>query len=117
MRVRLRLQRFGRKKSPFYRIVAAPCAFKRDGRFLEIVGLYHPTVKESADQVRLDEQKILSWLEKGASPSETVRRILSSSGIWKKYADEASERKRERIKKKNQNRKSKNKKGEKVLSK
>ena len=107
MRVRLRLQRFGRKKSPFYRIVAAPYAFKRDGRFLEIVGLYHPTVKNPADQVRFDETKILFWLNQGASPSETVKQILSSAGLWKKYADEVLEKKRKRIKRKNQKKKEK----------
>ena len=105
MRVRLRLQRFGRKKAPFYRIVAAPYAFKRDGRFLEIIGLYHPTLKETAEQVRLDEEKILAWLNKGASPSETVKQILSDSGIWAKHTEEASKRKQAKGKKKSKGKK------------
>ena len=105
MRVRLRLQRFGRKKAPFYRIVAAPSAFKRDGRFLEIIGLYHPTLKETAEQVRLDEEKVLAWLNKGASPSETVKQILSGSDIWAKHMEEASRRKQARGKKKSKGKK------------
>ncbi len=102
MRVRLRLQRFGRKKLPFYRIVATSSSVKRDGRFLEIVGIYHPTIKDLSNQIKLNEEKILSWLNKGASPSETVKKILSNTGLWKQYTSEASDRiKTKKQKKKN----------------
>ena len=66
MLVRLRLQRFGRKKLPFYRVIAASSTVKRDGKFLDILGLYHPTVREESKQVRLDQEKIFEWLKRGA---------------------------------------------------
>ena len=86
MTVKLRLQRYGTKKKPYYRIVAATSTVKRDGQFLDIVGLYHPLVKEG-QQVRLEKDKIATWLSKGAQPSDTVRNILSKAGIWKPFAE------------------------------
>ncbi len=84
VQVKLRLQRFGSKKRPFYRIVAANSQDKRDGKFLDIVGIYHPLVKEG-EQTRLDTEKINQWLARGATPSETVQSILSRAGIWKEH--------------------------------
>lgn len=86
MTVKLRLQRYGTKKKPYYRIVATTSTVKRDGQFLEIVGLYHPLVKEG-QQVRLEKDKIDTWLKKGAQPSDTVKNILSKAGIWKPFAE------------------------------
>lgn len=86
MTVKLRLQRYGTKKKPYYRIVAATSTVKRDGQFLDIVGLYHPLVKEG-QQVRLEKEKIDTWLKKGAQPSDTVKNILSKAGIWKPFAE------------------------------
>ena len=86
MTVKLRLQRYGTKKRPYYRIVATSSTVKRDGKFLEIVGLYHPLVKEGS-QVRLEKEKIETWLQKGAQPSDTVRNLLSKAGVWKPFAD------------------------------
>lgn len=86
MTVKLRLQRYGTKKKPYYRIVATTSTVKRDGKFLDIVGLYHPLVKEG-QQVRLEKEKIATWLGKGAQPSDTVRNILSKAGIWKPFAE------------------------------
>ncbi len=86
MTVKLRLQRYGTKKRPYYRIVATSSSVKRDGKFLEIVGLYHPLVKEGS-QVRLEKEKIETWLSKGAQPSDTVRNLLSKAGVWKPFAD------------------------------
>jgi len=86
MTVKLRLQRYGTKKKPYYRIVAASSTVKRDGQFLDIVGLYHPLVKEG-QQVRLEKDKIVNWLGKGAQPSDTVKNILSKAGIWKPFAE------------------------------
>lgn len=77
--VKLRLQRFGTKKRPFYRIVAANIRDRRDGRFIEIVGLYDPiNAKES---VRLEKEKIQAWIGKGAVPSDTVAALLKKNGI------------------------------------
>ncbi len=100
MQVKIRLQRFGTKKRPFYRIVAASEANKRDGQFLEIVGLYHP-LSPADKQIRLDKEKITAWLNKGALPTSTVEGILRRDGEWKVFFDA----KAARIKKKNDKRK------------
>ncbi len=75
MAIKIRLTRGGRKKRPFYRIVAANSGAKRDGRFLEILGTYDP-LKDPAE-VRINRQKLDKWLSRGAKPSDTVRSILS----------------------------------------
>ena len=85
MAVKLRLKRMGSKQKPFYRIVAADSRFPRDGRFIEVVGTYNPIKGDTC--VTLDEEKALSWLNKGAQPTDTVRNILSNAGIMKKYAE------------------------------
>ena len=85
MAVKLRLKRMGSKQKPFYRIVAADSRFPRDGRFIETVGTYNPI--KGKDVVTLDEEKILTWLSNGAEPTDTVRSILSSKGVMKKYAE------------------------------
>ena len=85
MAVKLRLKRMGAKQKPFYRIVAADSRSPRDGRFIETVGTYNP-IKTPAE-INIDEEKALSWLSKGAQPSDTVRSLLSNAGIMKKYAD------------------------------
>lgn len=59
--VKLRLQRYGTKKRPYYRLVATASTSPRDGRFIEIIGTYHPIDKEN--QVKIDEEKALKWLE------------------------------------------------------
>ena len=80
--VKIRLQRFGAKKRPFYRIVAAESTCPRDGRFIEIVGLYHPIEK---DDLKIDEEKALKWLQNGAQPTDTVKSLFSRVGIIEKY--------------------------------
>jgi small subunit ribosomal protein S16 len=74
--VRIRLKRFGTKKRPFYRIVVMDSRTARDGRVLEEVGLYHPIEKEGK-QVKISMDKVKGWLAKGATPSDTVKQILS----------------------------------------
>ena len=86
--VKLRLQRFGTKKKPFYRVVAADSKKPRDGRYLEIVGVYDPT-KEPA-YVNIDQEKILKWLRNGAQPTDTVRSLLSKAGIIRQFVAEKS---------------------------
>ena len=83
--VKLRLKRMGAKKAPFYRIVAADSRDRRDGRELEIVGTYDP--KANPALVKIDEEKVIKWLNNGALPTDTVRTILSKNGIMKKYAE------------------------------
>ncbi len=83
MAVKLRLKRMGAKQKPFYRIVAADSRKPRDGRFIEIIGTYDPIVKEN--NVTIDEEKALMWLNNGAEPTDTVKNILSNAGIWAKF--------------------------------
>ena len=82
MSVRLRLRRLGRKKKPFYRIVAADQRSPRDGRFIEVLGYYNPL--EVPHKIELKEDRVLYWLDKGAQPSDTVRSLLRQKGIWLK---------------------------------
>lgn len=84
--VKLRLQRFGTKKKPFYRIVAADSRKPRDGKFLEIVGVYDPT-KEPA-YVNIDNEKALQWLNDGAQPTDTVKNLFSKAGIIRQFVAE-----------------------------
>ncbi|MFB9770543.1 30S ribosomal protein S16 [Lactiplantibacillus modestisalitolerans] len=83
MSVKIRLKRMGSKKNPFYRIVVADSRSPRDGRFIAQVGTYNPLTQP--EQVKLEEEDILGWLNNGAQPSDTVKNILSKAGIMKKY--------------------------------
>jgi small subunit ribosomal protein S16 len=84
--VKLRLQRFGSKRKPFYRVVAADSKKPRDGRYLEIVGVYDPT-KQPA-YVNIDQEKTLKWLNSGAQPTDTVKSLLTKEGIIRQYLAE-----------------------------
>lgn len=79
MAVRIRLTRMGAKKRPFYRVVVADSRMPRDGRFLEILGTFNP-LKDPAE-IRIDSEKTLSWLRKGAQPSDTVKNLLIKAGV------------------------------------
>ena len=82
MVVRLRLQRFSRTHSPFYRMVAANSKAPRDGKFLEIVGTYNPIAnKAGMKEIRLKEDRLKYWLAVGAQPSDRVSWILGKFGI------------------------------------
>ena len=83
MAVRIRLQRHGRKKRPFFRLVAADARAQRDGVFLERLGHYNP-MTDPAD-VFIDEEKALKWLRRGAQPSDTAKRLLTQNGILMKF--------------------------------
>ena len=91
MAVKLRLKRMGSKQKPFYRIVAADARSRRDGRFIETVGTYNPL--KNPTEIKVDEEKALTWLNNGAQPTDTVRSILTESGIMKKYADSKTKKK------------------------
>ncbi|MEO7313444.1 MAG: 30S ribosomal protein S16 [Chitinophagaceae bacterium] len=79
MPVKIRLQRHGSKKRPFYFIVVADARAPRDGKFIQKIGTYNPLTVPATIQV--DRQKALDWLHKGAQPTDTVRRILSFKGV------------------------------------
>ena len=79
MAVKMRLQRHGSKKRPFYFIVVADARAPRDGKFIQKLGTYNPLTVPAT--IQLDRQKALDWLHKGAQPTDTVRRILSFKGV------------------------------------
>ncbi|HLT68985.1 MAG TPA: 30S ribosomal protein S16 [Acidimicrobiales bacterium] len=83
MAVKLRLMRMGKKKQPTYRVVAADSRSPRDGRFIEIVGSYDPRREPSV--VRIDNDKAVDWLRKGAQPTDAVRKLLEISGAWQQF--------------------------------
>ena len=79
--VKIRLRRMGKKKAPFYRIVVADSRSPRDGRFIEEVGYYNPMTDPI--EIKVESEKIQKWLESGAQPTETVKSLLTKSGIIK----------------------------------
>ena len=79
MAVKMRLQRHGSKKRPFYFIVIADGRSPRDGKFIQKLGSYNPLTVPAT--IQIDRQKALDWLQKGAQPTDTVRRILSFKGV------------------------------------
>lgn len=81
MSVKIRLKRFGTKKRPFYRIVVMNSRAPRDGKTLDEVGLYHP-IEAEGKQIRLDEEKIKQWIDKGVLPSLTVKKVLNKNNIF-----------------------------------
>jgi small subunit ribosomal protein S16 len=82
--------RMGKKKQPTYRVVAADSRSPRDGRFIEIVGIYDPRRDPSA--IRIDNDKAVDWLRKGAQPTDSVRKLLVISGAWEAYSGQAPSR-------------------------
>lgn len=76
MSVKIRLKRLGTKKRPYYRIVVMDSRAPRDGKALEEVGFYHP-VEMAEKQLVIREERIREWIEKGARPTETVRKLLN----------------------------------------
>ena len=79
--VKIRMKRMGRRHRPFYRISAMDTRKPRDGRVIEELGHYDPIEKDEGKQVKLKEDRIRYWLEKGAMPSDTVRDLLKRNGI------------------------------------
>lgn len=92
MAVKIRLMRMGAKKSPFYRLVVADSRAPRDGRSIETLGHYDSTTEPAV--IKIDEEKAISWLQKGAQPTDTVKSLLSKTGIMKKW-DELKRNKKE----------------------
>lgn len=85
MAVKLRLQRYGATKRPYYRLVATNSTSPRDGRFIEVIGTYHPIEKENV--LKVDEEKALNWLAKGAQPTDTVKSLFNKLGINEKFVN------------------------------
>ncbi len=88
MAVKIRLARGGSKKRPFYQVVVADERCPRDGRFIEQLGQYDPRQEEPL--LNLKEDRALEWLNKGAQPTDTVRRLLRGAGVWAKFKTKAT---------------------------
>ncbi|MFM8602383.1 MAG: 30S ribosomal protein S16 [Actinomycetota bacterium] len=84
MAVKLRLTRVGKTKQPQYRVVAADSRRARDGRFIEILGQYNPRTEPST--LKIDNDKAVAWLLKGAQPTERVKKLLEISGAWAQFS-------------------------------
>ena len=79
MAVKIRLQRHGKKGKPFYWVVAADSRSKRDGKFLEKLGIYNPNTNPATIELNVDNS--VKWLQNGAQPTDTARAILSYKGV------------------------------------
>lgn len=91
--VKLRLKRMGKIDSPFYRIVAVDQRKKRDGAYLEALGHYDPTTEPLTLKVEIE--KAIAWLNKGAQPSDTVRSLFKKAGVMERWHNEKIEAKKE----------------------
>lgn len=83
MAVKIRLQRFGKKKQPVYRVVVMDGRKPRDGRYLEAIGRYEP--RQDPSLIEIDNDRALDWLMKGAQPTETAQKLLEVSGAWARF--------------------------------
>ena len=72
--VKIRLQRVGKKKAPFYHIVVADSRTPRDGKIIEQIGTYNPMVNPTV--LVLDQEKVATWIKNGAKPTETVKKLI-----------------------------------------
>jgi small subunit ribosomal protein S16 len=85
MSLRIRLSRAGTKKRPFYHVVVADSRFPRDGRFIERLGFFNPLLpKDNAERLKLDMEKVKTWMAKGAQPTDRVMRFLDAAGVAKR---------------------------------
>jgi small subunit ribosomal protein S16 len=82
---KIKLTRLGKMREPHYRVVVADSRTKRDGRFIEIIGEYHP--KNDPSVIRVDAERAAYWLGVGAQPTEAVEAILKVTGDWQKFKD------------------------------
>ncbi|MEX0869274.1 MAG: 30S ribosomal protein S16 [Nitriliruptoraceae bacterium] len=83
MAVKLRLRREGAVKRPHFRVVATDSRAPRNGRFIEIIGEYHPMEEPSG--IRIDEERALHWLRHGAQPTAAVEKLLRIVGVWEQF--------------------------------
>lgn len=86
MSLKIRLARAGSKKRPYYHIVVADVRSPRDGRFIEQIGMWNPTLPKDAERVKIDAERVKHWLDHGAQPTDRVLRFLDQAGIAKRPA-------------------------------
>ena len=91
--VKIRLRRIGAKGRPFYRVVVAPSKAGRNGRFVETIGTYDPTVKPT--KIQINEERAMHWLLEGAQPTETTAYLLNKTGVLGRYLDQRPEKKKD----------------------
>jgi small subunit ribosomal protein S16 len=89
MPVKIRLAQRGKKKNRTYRVVVADSRSPRDGKFIEDLGFYNPHHNPST--VEIDVEKAVSWLDKGAQPSERAQKLLEISGVWAQWRSSKGE--------------------------
>ena len=77
--VKIRLTRLGAHKSPYYRVIVADSKSRRDGPFIEIIGTYDPMKEPS--EIKIDTDKAKKWLQRGAQPTDSVKRLLQRAGL------------------------------------
>lgn len=80
MAVKIRLKRMGSKKKPFYRIVVADSRAPRDGKFIEEIGYYNPLTESK--EIKVDAEKVNTWIMNGAKPTDTVNRLFKNNNIY-----------------------------------
>jgi small subunit ribosomal protein S16 len=83
MAVKIRLMRMGAKHQPVYRVVVADARAPRGGRYLEALGFYNPRTEPST--IRIDEERVRQWLDRGARPSDAARVLLEKTGILQRW--------------------------------
>lgn len=88
MATKIRLKRFGKTRSPHYRIIVIDSRAKRDGQAIEEIGLYHP--KNDPSVIRVDSERAQYWLSVGAQPTEPVIAILKRTGDWQKHSGDTT---------------------------
>lgn len=76
--VKIRLTRMGAHKKPFYRIIVADSRARRDGPFIEIIGTYDP--RKEPSEIKVDSERAKYWIERGAQPTDTVKKLLQKAG-------------------------------------
>jgi len=81
--VKIKLQRLGKIRAPYYRVIVADARTRRNGRAIETIGRYHP--KEEPSLIEVDSERTQYWLGVGALPTESVQRILEITGDWQKF--------------------------------
>ena len=101
----IRLSRSGTKKRPFYHLAVTDSRNKRDGRYIERVGFFNPSGKESEEDIKIDQDRINYWVERGAQISDRVKKLLKLQGLSKEERDnlkgaKAEKRRAKRLEKK-----------------
>jgi small subunit ribosomal protein S16 len=111
--VKIRLRRTGAKHKPLYRVVVTDSRSPRDGAFIEVIGNFNPL--DDPETITLDIEKALSWLDKGAQPTDTAYRLLAKAGVMEKFKESHPARKfKQAVLKTTQRKKRKDKSGTEV---